>query len=124
MRVIANNSSFLVAIQWFYCCINGKSKRTANYAASTLRVVASALHRSNSALGAFLRRLKSWLGAPKAITATAHKLALIIFTMLKNGIAYKDVGQDYYEKKYKERMIKNLTFRAKTLGFDLVKVEN
>jgi transposase len=101
--------------------LSGKSKRTANYAASTLRVVASALHKSNSALGAFLRRLKARLGAPKAITATAHKLAVIIFMMLKNGIAYKDVGQDYYEKQYKDRMIKNLSFRAKTLGFELVK---
>ena len=67
-----------------------------------------------------MRRLKSRIGAPKAITATAHKLAVIIFAMIKNGIAYKEVGQDYYEKKYRERMIRNLTFRAKTLGFNLV----
>ncbi len=104
--------------------LSGKSKRTANYAASALRVAASTLHRSDSALGAFLRRLKSRLGAPKAITATAHKLAVIIFMMLKNGTAYKDVGQDYYEKQYRERMIRNLSFRAKTLGFDLVKAAN
>lgn len=87
-------------------------------------MAASTLHRSDSALGAFLRRLKSRLGAPKAITATAHKLAVIIFMMLKNGTAYKDVGQDYYEKQYRERMIRNLSFRAKTLGFDLVKAAN
>lgn len=100
--------------------LSGKSKRTANYAASTLRMAASTLHSNNSALGAFLRRLKSRLGAPKAITATAHKLAVIIFTMLKNGIVYKEVGQDYYEKQYRERMIRNLSSRAKTLGFNLV----
>jgi transposase len=100
--------------------LGGKSKRTANYAASTLRMAASTLHRSDSALGAFFRRLKSRLGAPKAITAAAHKLGVIIFEMLKNGIEYDEVGQDYYEKKYHERMIKNLSFRAKMLGFELV----
>jgi transposase len=104
--------------------LGGKSKRTANYVASTLRIVANALHRSNTALGAFLRRLKSRIGAPKAITATAHKLAVIIYMMLKNRIAYKDIGQDYYEKQYQERMIKNLSFRAKMLGFELVKTTN
>jgi len=100
--------------------LSGKSKRTANYAASALRMAASTLHHSDSALGAFLRRLKSRLGAPKAITATAHKLAVIIFNMIKNGVTYREVGQDYYEKQYRDRMVRNLSFRAKTLGFDLV----
>lgn len=100
--------------------LGGKSKRTANYAASTLRMAASTLHRSDSALGAFFRRLKSRLGAPKATTATAHKLGTIIFEMLKNNLEYDEVGQDYYEKQYRDRMIKNLSFRAKVLGFELV----
>lgn len=100
--------------------LGGKSKRTGNYAASALRMAASTLHRSDSALGAFFRRLKSRLGAPKATTATAHKLGIIIFEMIKNGMEYRDIGQDYYEQKYKERQIKSLSFRAKTLGFDLV----
>jgi len=100
--------------------LGGKSKRTANHAASTLRMAASTLHRSDSALGAFFRRLKSRLGAPKATTAAAHKLGVIIFEMIKNGIEYDEVGQDYYEKLYRERLVKNLSFRAKMLGFDLV----
>jgi len=100
--------------------LGGKSKRTANHAALALRMAASTLHRSDSALGAFFRRLKSRLGAPKATTAAAHKLGVIIFEMIKNGIEYDEVGQDYYEKQYRERMIKNLSFRAKTLGFNLV----
>jgi len=100
--------------------LGGRSKRTANYAASALRMAASTLHRSGSALGAFFRRLKSRLGAPKATTAAAHKLATIIFNMLKNGVEYIETGQDYYEKKYRERLIKNLSFRAKSLGFNLV----
>lgn len=100
--------------------LSGKSKRTANYAASTLRMAASTLHRSDSALGAFFRRLKSRLGAPKATTAAAHKLAVIIFNMLKNGVEYIESGQHYYEEQYRERSIKNLIMRAKTLGFSLV----
>jgi len=68
--------------------LGGRSKRTANYASSALRLAASTLHRSQTALGAFFRRLKSRLGAPKATTAAAHKLAVIIYNMLKNGTAY------------------------------------
>lgn len=102
--------------------LGGKSKRTANYAASTLRMAASTLHRNDSAIGAFYRRLKSRLGAPKAITATAHKLATIIFEMIKNHVEYNEIGQDYYENQYRERMIKNLSFRAKTLGFELIEI--
>ena len=100
--------------------LSGKSKRTGNYAASTLRMAASTLHRSDSALGAFFRRLKSRLGAPKATTAAAHKLGVIIFEMLRNGVEYNEVGQNYYEEQYRARLINNLSFRAKTLGFDLV----
>jgi transposase len=101
--------------------LSGKSKRTANYASKTLRMAASTLHRSQTALGAFFRRLKSRLGAPKAITAAAHKLATIIFNMLKKGVEYVETGQNYYEEKYHERLVKSLSLRAKTLGFDLVK---
>ena len=101
--------------------LGGKSKRTANYAASTLRMAASTLHRSDSALGAFFRRLKSRLGAPKAITATAHKLGTIIFNMIKQGAEFNDLGQIYYEERYRDRMIRNLDLKAKTLGFSLVK---
>lgn len=100
--------------------LGGKSKRTSNYAASALRMAANTLHRSQSALGAFYRRLKYRLGAPKATTAAAHKLAVIIFNMLKNGVEYIETGQDYYEKQYRDRIIKNLSQRAKSLGFNLV----
>jgi transposase len=101
--------------------LSGKSKRTANYASSTFRLAASTLHQSKSALGAFYRRLKNRLGAPKAITAAAHKLAIIIFNMLKNGVEYFETGQDYYETQYRDRIVKNLSKRAKMLGYELVK---
>jgi len=100
--------------------LSGKSKRTASYASSILRIAASTLHRSDSALGAFLRRLKARLGAPKAITAAAHKLAVIIYNMLKNGVEYIETGQDYYETQYRDRLVKNLNRRAKILGYELV----
>jgi hypothetical protein len=66
--------------------------------------------------------LKSLLGAPKATTAAAHKLGRIIFQMITEGKEYNEVGQEYYENQYRERIIKNLNFRAKTLGFDLVEI--
>jgi len=100
--------------------LSGKSKRTSNYASSILRLAASTLHKSESALGAFFRRLKARLGAPKATTAAAHKLATIIFNMLKNGVEYIESGQDYYETQYRERIVRNLNKRAKMLGFNLV----
>lgn len=100
--------------------LSGKSKRTSSHAALTLRMAASTLHKSQTALGAFFRRLRSRLGSPKAITAAAHKLACIIFNMLKNGVEYIETGQDYYENKYRERIIKNLHYRAKTFGLKLV----
>ena len=65
--------------------MSSRTTRNANRAATTLRLAADALHRSDSALGAYLRRKKAHLEAPKAITATAHKLARIIYSMLKNG---------------------------------------
>jgi transposase len=99
---------------------SGKTKRTANYAASTLRISAGTLHRSQSSLGAFLRRLKSRMGSPKAITATAHKLAVIIYNMLKNKQEYIKTDQYYYEQKFRERLVKSLAIRAKSLGFELV----
>jgi len=104
--------------------LSSKTKRTGNYASSILRMAASTLHRSNTALGAFFRRMKSRLGTPKAITAVAHKLAVIVFNMLKNGTEYIESGQDYYEEQYKDRIVKNLRNKAKSLGFELVSVQN
>lgn len=100
------------------------SRRTtpcANRAATALRLAAAALHHSQSALGAFFRRMKARLGAPKAITATAHKLARLIYTMLKHGTAYVRQGMDEYEQQYRERTVKQMTRRAKALGYMLVK---
>ncbi len=100
--------------------LSGKTKPSANKAAAAFRLAAQGLHNSQSALGAFLRRIKSRLGAPKAITATAHKLAKIFYSMLKNGTEYVDAGQDYYDKQYEHRVLDNLKRKAKKLGFELI----
>ncbi len=86
-------------------------------------MAASTLHHSQTALGAYLRRLKSRLGAPKAITATAHKLAKIIYHMLRYGTRFKEAGQEYYEQQYRERVLRTLKQKAASLGFDLVAKE-
>jgi transposase len=101
--------------------LSGKTKTVANRAATALRMAANGLHRSKSALGAYLRRQKARLGAPKAITATAHKLARLIYSMLKHGTQYVDAGQDYYEQRYRTRVVENLKRRASEFGFVLVK---
>ena len=71
-------------------------------------------------MGAFFRRMKARLGTPKAITATAHTLARLIYAMLKHGTAYVRQSMADYEQHYRERMIQNLTRRAKVLGYALV----
>jgi len=93
----------------------------ANRAAAALRVAAQTLHHSRSASGAFLRRMAAQLGMPKAISATAYQLARIIYNMLRFGTAFIERGQDYYEQRYRQRVLHNLTRRAKELGYSLVK---
>jgi len=102
----------------------GLSRRTkpgANRAATALRLAAACLHHRQSALGAFVRRMKARLGTPKAITATAHKLARFVYSMLKHGTAYGRQGMEEYAQQYRDRMLQNMTRRAKALGYTLVK---
>ena len=99
---------------------SSRTKPSANRAAAALRLAANSLHRSNSALGAFFRRMKAKMGTPAAITATAHKLSRLVYSVLRHGTDYVDAGQDYYERQYRRRAIHNLTRRAKQLGYQLV----
>jgi hypothetical protein len=101
--------------------LSAKSKPVANRAAATLRMAAFTLLRSKSALGAYLRRQRARLGTPKAITATAHKMARLVYSMLKHGSAYVDPGQSYYEERYRDRTIKSLKRKAQAFGYLLVK---
>jgi len=102
--------------------LNSATKPSANKAAQALRMAAFALFNSKSALGAYLRRQRTRLGAPKAITATAHKMARFIYAMLTMGTAYVDAGQEYYEQRYRMRIIHNLKRKAQEMGFELVAI--
>jgi len=85
-----------------------------------LRLAARSLHHSQSALGAFLRRMKARLGTPKAITATAHKLARLVSSLLQHGSAYVQQGLDAYEAQDHDRKVKTMAKQAKALGYTLV----
>ncbi len=100
--------------------LSGKTKPSANRAAEIFRMAAFTLAKSHSALGAFYRRMKTRLGAPKAITATAHKIARAFYMILRFDIEYKDTGATYYEEKYHARMLRNMQMKAAKLGFSLV----
>ena len=97
-----------------------KTRAVTNRAADVLRMAAQSLKDSRSALGAFFRRLKARLGPAKAITATAHKLARIVYLLLKHGHHYIDPGAQYYEQRYRDNVVKHLRKRAAALGFTLV----
>lgn len=77
-----------------------------NRAANAFRMAAQSLANSKTALGAFYRRIRSRLGPPKAITATAHKLARIFYHLWTTGDAYIDMGVDAYEQQYQQRVVK------------------
>jgi transposase len=100
--------------------LNSRTKRTQNRANTALRMAAQSLSHSHSALGGYYRRQRARHGAPKAITATAHKLARIIYYMLKQRQPYRDPGEGYYEQQYQERLLKKLKRQAAELGWQLV----
>lgn len=100
--------------------LTGKTKRSANRAAAAFRIAASGVAKSKTALGAFYRRIKARAGAPKAIIATARKLAVIYYTMLKNGSSYVEVGQAAYEQRYRQRRFSAMQKQALAMGYQLV----
>ncbi|PWT82036.1 MAG: IS110 family transposase, partial [Blastocatellia bacterium] len=96
------------------------TRRVVNRAATALRIAATTLLRSQSYLGAQFRRFRSKLGAPKAITAMAHKLAVLVYRMLRWGHEYVDKGLQYYEERHREQQIRLLKKRAAKLGLVVV----
>jgi len=98
---------------------SSRVRRGKNRAALALRLAAFSLIRSKSYLGAYLRRQRSRLGTPKAITAAAHKLARIVYYMMRFGVAYMKQTEDAYAEQVRGRMEKQLRRRAKELGYEL-----
>lgn len=99
---------------------SSRTRKVVNRAAHAFRLAAQAVSKSKTALGAFYRRLCARFGPPKAITATAHKIARIFYQLWSSRESYRDPGVDYYEQRYQQRVLSNLKKKASALGFDLV----
>jgi transposase len=102
--------------------LSSRTRKVNNRAATTLRLAAMMLGKTDTPLGSFYRRKRAQLGAPKAITATARKLACLIYRLIKGGQGYKEVDVRTYELKYKDQILRALRKRAAGLGFELVEV--
>ena len=100
--------------------LSGATKRIPNRVARALKLAAQGLHRSQCGLGGYYRRMAARMGKGKAITATAHKLARLVYAMMTRGEEYVEQSQVDYEAKFQERTLKYLRQKAKTFGFELV----
>lgn len=101
--------------------LSSRTRKVVNRAAIAFRVCANAISRTQTGMGAYCRRMKSRLGAPKAITATARKIAILFYRMLRYGEDYVEKGVEYYEKQYEERVMAILQKKAAEMGLTLVK---
>jgi len=102
--------------------LSTQSRRSANRAATTLRLAAVNVGKTQTALGAFYRRLAARVGKAKAVTATARKLAVLFYHALRYGMDYQDPGVAYYEEQYRHRVLKGLRRRAQEMGYELAAV--
>ena len=99
--------------------LSARTRRSANRVRQALKMAAMSLSRSDSALGAFYRRLCRRMDKPRANTATAHKLARLVYFMLTRGEAFVDQGQQHYEEQQRKRSVAALKRRAAALGFQI-----
>jgi len=104
--------------------LSSRTRRVINRLSDALRLAATSLEHSQSALGGFYRRMKAKLGAAEAVTATAHKLARIIYRLIKHGEDYVRRGLEDYEKQFHERRLKSLKKQAQSFGFQLIKKQD
>jgi transposase len=100
--------------------LSSRTQPSANRAAAILRMSAYSLNRTQTALGAFYRRLAARIGKPQAITATARKLATLVYRALSGTLVYRDPGAEVYDVQQRTRDLRRLRQRAATLGFELV----
>jgi transposase len=100
--------------------LSSRTRPSANRAAAILRMAAVTVGRTSTALGAFYRRLAYRVGKAKAVTATARKLAILIYRTLKHGLVYADPGADAYDQQHRKQVIRSLRHRADKLGYDIV----
>jgi hypothetical protein len=95
--------------------LSAKTRRSSSRAAAALRLAATTIGRTSTALGAFYRRLSARVGKAKAVTATAGKIAVLFYNALRYGMEYVDPGANYYEERYQKRLLDNLSKRAAAL---------
>jgi transposase len=100
-----------------------RTPKVVNRAKVAFRQAATSLRESKSYLGAQFRRLRTRLGAPKAITAMARKLACLFYRLLTKGQQYVDKGTAYYESRYREQQIRFVLRRAHQLGLQVIQPE-
>ena len=103
--------------------LSSRTQPSANRAAAIFRMTVMSLGRTQTALGAFYRRLAARIGKPQAITATARKLAILVYRALKGELVYHDPGADAYDVHQRTRVLRRIRQRAASLGFDLVNRE-
>ncbi len=99
--------------------LSTRTRRSSNRAATVFRLAAVNVGRTQTAMGAFYRRLSARVGKAKAVTATARKLAVLFYNALRYGMDYKDPGVAYYEEQHRQRVLKGLRRRAHELGYQL-----
>jgi transposase len=99
--------------------LSAHTRKTTNRVSAHLRLAAITVGRTSTALGAFYRRLAARVGKAKAVTATARKIAVLFYNAMRFGMRYQDPGADNYERRYRDRVIKQLHRRAAQFGFTL-----
>jgi transposase len=104
--------------------LSARTRRSSSRATAVLRLAATTIGKTSTALGAFYRRLSARIGKSKAVTATARKIAVLFYNALRYGMEYVDPGADYYEARYQKRLLNSLSKRAATLGYVLQKRTN
>ena len=99
--------------------LSAHTRKSSNRVTAHLRLAAVTVGRTQTALGAFYRRLAARIGNAKAVTATARKIAVLFYNAMRYGMSYVDPGANHYEQQYRARVIKQLHRRAAEFGFAL-----
>lgn len=100
--------------------LGSQTLRGRNRPGQALRLAAQSVSRTDTAFGAFFRRLSAHIGVEQAIVATAHKIARTVYAMLRDRVPFREMGADEYERRHRDRAVARLTKRALALGFRLV----
>jgi len=100
--------------------LRSRTLKTRKRAAQAFRLAAQSVSRTQSAFGAYFRRMRAKHGPQKAIVATAHKIARTVYAMLKHRKPFHDLGADEYDQREREREITRLQKHAAKLGLTLV----